>query len=47
MTHRHSDLRRDGGELELAALRGRVAVVEAELVAVRAARPARRIAAVE
>jgi hypothetical protein len=38
MTHRRSDARSDGVELELAALRGRVAMVEAELVALRAAR---------
>jgi hypothetical protein len=38
MIHRHTDARSDGVELELAALRGRVAMVEAELVALRATR---------
>jgi hypothetical protein len=38
MTHRRSDAGSDGVELELAALRGRVAMVEAELVAARATR---------
>ena len=38
MTHGRSVARSDGAELELAALRGRVATVEAELVAARATR---------
>jgi hypothetical protein len=38
VTHGRSVARSDGVELELAALRGRVAMVEAELVAARATR---------
>jgi len=38
VTHGRSEARSDGVELELAALRGRVAMVEAELVAARATR---------
>jgi chromosome segregation ATPase len=38
VTHRRSGAGSDGVELELAALRGRVAMVEAELVAARATR---------